>query len=60
MSTKKPSPETAEKPKRPQKSPMPAQNTPETPKEIGGYADAGLLEPTRYGDWETNGRCSDF
>ena len=29
-------------------------------KEVGGYADQGLLEPTRYSDWEVNGRCSDF
>lgn len=28
------------------------------PKEIGGRA--GGLEPTRYGDWEKNGRCIDF
>jgi hypothetical protein len=27
------------------------------PKEIGG---PGGLEPTRYGDWERNGRCFDF
>tara|TARA_E500000178_G_C16363841_1_gene462968 strand:+ start:119 stop:292 length:174 start_codon:yes stop_codon:yes gene_type:complete len=27
------------------------------PKEIGGPKG---LEPTRYGDWEKNGRCSDF
>jgi hypothetical protein len=27
------------------------------PKEIGGPAGA---EPTRFGDWERNGRCSDF
>jgi len=27
------------------------------PREIGGPAG---LEPTRYGDWEKNGRCSDF
>jgi hypothetical protein len=26
-------------------------------KEIGGR---GGLEPTRYGDWEKNGRCIDF
>ncbi|HED12500.1 MAG TPA: DUF1674 domain-containing protein [Gammaproteobacteria bacterium] len=26
-------------------------------KEIGGPAG---LEPTRFGDWEKNGRCSDF
>lgn len=30
---------------------------PENPREIGGR---GGLEPTRYGDWEKNGRCIDF
>jgi hypothetical protein len=31
---------------------------PETkPEEIGGPKGP---EPTRYGDWEVNGRCSDF
>lgn len=28
------------------------------PREIGGRKDG--LEPTRYGDWEKNGRCIDF
>jgi len=28
-----------------------------TPKETGGPKG---LEPTRYGDWENNGRCTDF
>ncbi|MGH1397849.1 MAG: DUF1674 domain-containing protein [Alphaproteobacteria bacterium] len=28
--------------------------------EKGGFKDAGLLEPTRYNDWEVKGRCSDF
>jgi hypothetical protein len=35
-------------------------NTPEAVpalREIGGR---GGLEPTRYGDWEKNGRCIDF
>lgn len=27
------------------------------PKEIGGPSGP---EPTRYGDWERNGRCTDF
>jgi hypothetical protein len=27
------------------------------PKEIGGQEGP---EPTRYGDWEKNGRCTDF
>jgi hypothetical protein len=31
--------------------------TSERPKEIGG---PGGPEPTRYGDWERNGRCIDF
>ncbi len=31
---------------------------PETwPKEVGGQRGP---EPTRYGDWESNGRCTDF
>lgn len=30
---------------------------PKRPKEIGGPKGK---EPTRYGDWEHNGRCSDF
>jgi hypothetical protein len=33
------------------KSPAPTKAPPERPKGP---------EPTRYGDWETNGRCSDF
>jgi len=28
------------------------------PKEIGGRKNG--LDPTRYGDWEKNGRCIDF
>lgn len=30
---------------------------PQMPKEIGGPKGP---EPTRYGDWEKNGRCTDF
>jgi hypothetical protein len=30
---------------------------PPKPREIGGPKG---LEPTRYGDWEVNGRCTDF
>ena len=37
--------------------PKPEQPKPEKPKEIGGPKGP---EPTRYGDWERNGRCSDF
>ena len=32
-------------------------NKKETPKEIGGRKGP---DPTRYGDWEKNGRCIDF
>ena len=48
----------------PSKSPQPTpEHTPETPvaetrpKEIGGRKGP---DPTRYGDWEKNGRCIDF
>jgi hypothetical protein len=37
-------------PNRPRKAP-------ELPPEIGGQKGP---EPTRYGDWEKNGRCTDF
>jgi len=37
-----------------EKSPSPA---PARPVEIGGRDGP---EPTRYGDWEKNGRCIDF
>jgi hypothetical protein len=30
---------------------------PQQPREIGGPKGP---EPTRYGDWEFNGRCTDF
>ena len=36
--------------------PKPADKTP-MPKEYGGPAGP---EPTRYGDWEQKGRCTDF
>jgi hypothetical protein len=35
----------------------PVAKAPASPKEIGGPAGP---EPTRYGDWEKNGRCIDF
>jgi hypothetical protein len=35
----------------------PAQPRDEAPREHGGR---GGLDPTRYGDWEKNGRCIDF
>lgn len=53
-------------PQRKQKTPIPVSVVvvdPSTPgalpsDEIGGR-DSGL-DPTRYGDWEKNGRCIDF
>jgi hypothetical protein len=43
-----------EEPKpQPTEKPVPAP----LPKEIGGQKGP---EPTRYGDWEKNGRCTDF
>jgi hypothetical protein len=50
----------SEKPKSPETQPQPQEPTPATPalpKEIGGPTGP---EPTRYGDWERNGRVSDF
>ncbi|MGH7124190.1 MAG: DUF1674 domain-containing protein [Stellaceae bacterium] len=35
----------------------PADKSNQKPKEIGGPKGP---EPTRYGDWERNGRCTDF
>ena len=40
-----------------EKKPAPAKTDVKRPKEIGGPKG---LEPTRYGDWEVNGRVSDF
>ena len=37
--------------------PLPAAGTGVPPREIGG---PNGPEPTRYGDWEVKGRCSDF
>ncbi len=35
----------------------PAADPPKRPREIGGPKGP---EPTRYGDWEVGGRCTDF
>ncbi len=42
--------------------PEPSKEKPESdeshrPREVGGYKGP---EPTRYGDWEHGGRCTDF
>ncbi len=39
------------------KAPVPAKEPVARPKEFGGPKGP---EPTRYGDWEVNGRVSDF
>ncbi len=54
MNEKKPSTKQAENAQKPDKS------IESVEKEIGGFEDQGLLEPTRYNDWEVKGRCSDF
>ncbi len=48
ITSKKPSPEKPEDKK---------DNNIKKPEEFGGTKGP---EPTRYGDWEHNGRCSDF
>jgi hypothetical protein len=47
-------PNTPEPPKVPETS---GKMPPARPREIGGPKGP---EPTRYGDWEVNGRCTDF
>lgn len=52
--TETPSPKDENKPAdNPKVAPTPL----EKPQEIGGPKG---LEPTRYGDWERNGKCVDF
>jgi len=41
----------------PEPVPPPPQPQPAQVREVGGPAGP---EPTRYGDWERNGRCIDF
>jgi hypothetical protein len=36
---------------------LPEEAQPQQPREIGGPKGP---EPTRHGDWEYNGRCTDF
>ena len=44
--------------KKSQPQDKPVASEPKQPKEYGGRQDG--LDPTRYGDWEKNGRCIDF
>jgi len=49
---------TPDAPAAPPPSPVPAPDTaPEVIEELGGPKGP---EPTRFGDWERGGRCSDF
>jgi hypothetical protein len=52
--TAKPNDPAAVTPEQPNPKPAPP---PPRPREIGGPKGP---EPTRYGDWEYNGRCTDF
>lgn len=47
----------AEKPAATDQTETPQPETTEPRKEIGGRSGP---EPTRFGDWEKNGRCIDF
>ncbi len=47
-----------EKPKQSQETPAEYPPVPEKPKELGGAKRS--TEPTRYSDWEINGKCVDF
>ena len=53
MTTK---PSNATDPAKPEAN-KPAEAEPPRPREIGGPKGP---EPTRYGDWEVGGRCTDF
>jgi len=44
-------------PVEPEPEPGPEAGTETPPREVGGPKGP---EPTRYGDWERNGRCYDF
>ena len=56
--SKSPAPETPAQHRAPPRKEAPRAPQPaEKPREIGGPSGP---EPTRYGDWERNGRCTDF
>jgi hypothetical protein len=42
---------------KPRPATLPEEAQPQQPREIGGPKGP---EPTRHGDWEYNGRCTDF
>ena len=60
MTDKKPSPEKSKEQKKLENT---AENTERKPKAAGMDEEFGGQEgpePTRYGDWEKGGRCTDF
>lgn len=58
MTDEKPTPKPPAEDKTGHKNKKNPKEAPE--KEIGGFEASGLPEPTRFGDWEVKGRCSDF
>ena len=59
MTQEKPSPKTENKAQKPKEAQNREKSAPEGPlEEKGGFENRA--EPTRYGDWEVNGRCTDF
>jgi hypothetical protein len=65
MTEQKPTPENAQETSLAQKdvkilAPCPPEQAKAPDDEHGGFKSLRLPEPTRYGDWESNGRCSDF
>ncbi len=50
-------PKTTDETLQPPKLPLPKMPLPKLPPEVGGPAGP---EPTRFGDWEQKGRCTDF
>ena len=44
----------------PASAPVDAVAVPARPAEEKAAAERPALDPTRYGDWEKNGRCIDF
>ncbi|GJL85496.1 MAG: hypothetical protein DHS20C02_12710 [Micavibrio sp.] len=60
MSKQKPSPKQPKPQKPPKKTEGKKPPQKKLAKEYGGFESKKLPEPTRYGDWEVGGRCSDF
>lgn len=52
--------ETAHPPRNPSAPKDPAKGTGGRPADVAEVGGPKGLEPTRYGDWEKGGRCTDF